>query len=698
MDSTSFCAYNLTKDAFLSSKVTVADAALEPLKVLEVLIGGLGLDSESSLWLTPLSAAPEVPRLFPFDMVYLDGDHRVIHGIEVVPGADLPPYSSRVASALILPDRTLSSTQTHPGDQIKVCAGAEMRMERARISVAPVPVADSHRTAIPAERSSPRIPIEKIRVDVHTASDLFELFPTPPVFMPAGTAEASQTAEMPQDPILRHWIDKPADPNPANIAAGAQPAESQEQSAEFQVEVLETPALSPPHAAPALAEAAEPPVQSLQKAVDSIPPAIGPIAAGQSIVEALRTPLVAASSAATPATPSIDHPEDESRSAPFAVADTLPASQSVQFTATQTPIWRVSTPAFAAQIARGMESPESSSETPESKTRGQRTSASVNQSPVKVTAKPPAEQITAKPPAGQVTAKPPLNQVAAKPAMERPPIPHVAIPPTPTPIVQREKPAAQLSSAPASTPPAPAEIAPRTKPPARPDTSRPVLQQTPITPGTNGTRSEAQKNKAFYTPRSGQLSPEMLAEVQQLIERQKLKDKERQKQRRGGTDNAGAVARAAEPAKAPQRARPKAPEKLSLTTKFQHWLDADLDPAIEGPRDRRMSVRHRMPGMVSYHWTGGTPRPHQVVDISDTGFYLITDDRWIPQTMLRMTLQRPDKKEGNPKHAITVLARVVRIGADGVGHEFVWNETLNRNTPDILPDQATDRKALRQFL
>ena len=35
------CAYNATRGCKLSSKVTVADSALEPLKVLKILVEGL---------------------------------------------------------------------------------------------------------------------------------------------------------------------------------------------------------------------------------------------------------------------------------------------------------------------------------------------------------------------------------------------------------------------------------------------------------------------------------------------------------------------------------------------------------------------------------------------------------------------------------------------------------------------------------
>ena len=76
MDTKVFCVYNLARGVFLSSKVTAADGVNDPLKILKVLVSGLGLDKESGLWICPLSAMPSVPRLFPFDLIYLDGDQR----------------------------------------------------------------------------------------------------------------------------------------------------------------------------------------------------------------------------------------------------------------------------------------------------------------------------------------------------------------------------------------------------------------------------------------------------------------------------------------------------------------------------------------------------------------------------------------------------------------------------------------------
>ncbi len=122
METKRYNAYNSTRGTVLNAKLAVADRQLEPLKFLELLIGGLGLDSESGLWLKPLACAPQVPRVFPFDMVYLDHNQKVIQAAEVFPSGDFPTFSEEVVSALILPLHAASSTQTRPGDQLLVRA------------------------------------------------------------------------------------------------------------------------------------------------------------------------------------------------------------------------------------------------------------------------------------------------------------------------------------------------------------------------------------------------------------------------------------------------------------------------------------------------------------------------------------------------------------------------------------------------
>ena len=102
-----------------------------------------------------------------------------------------------------------------------------------------------------------------------------------------------------------------------------------------------------------------------------------------------------------------------------------------------------------------------------------------------------------------------------------------------------------------------------------------------------------------------------------------------------------------------------------LSTWIQSWL------ALPPPQDPRCSQRLVKPPLVAYYWTGGTPEPQIVVDISSSGLYLATHDRWHPGTGISMALQRTDQERGTPGYWIAVNVMVVRQGEDGFGGAFI---------------------------
>lgn len=137
-------AHNVTKGCSISTKVTVADLAKQPLRALKMLMDGLATDGESSLWLRSLLGPPLMMHLFPFDFVYLDEDLRIMEAVELFPRTPFPRFQPAVASALILPLRTLALTGSQRGDQIVICAPQELKDRLAEIAVrhdvAPSPV------------------------------------------------------------------------------------------------------------------------------------------------------------------------------------------------------------------------------------------------------------------------------------------------------------------------------------------------------------------------------------------------------------------------------------------------------------------------------------------------------------------------------------------------------------------------------
>ena len=132
----------------------------------------------------------------------------------------------------------------------------------------------------------------------------------------------------------------------------------------------------------------------------------------------------------------------------------------------------------------------------------------------------------------------------------------------------------------------------------------------------------------------------------------------------------------------------KPAKRGSLLSWIQNWLSSD----------RRRAPRQPLPGVVAYYWTGSTPRAYQIADISISGFYVLTEERWFPGTMVLMTLQRTDSSGKNLDDSIAVQSRVVRWGSDGLGLAFVVSKALDPNNGESMRENGADKKALERFL
>jgi hypothetical protein len=117
------------------------------------------------------------------------------------------------------------------------------------------------------------------------------------------------------------------------------------------------------------------------------------------------------------------------------------------------------------------------------------------------------------------------------------------------------------------------------------------------------------------------------------------------------------------------------------------WLERWLSP------DPRKAPREQFEGLTAFYWTGASPQAHSIRDISATGVYIITEERWYPGTLVLMTLQGTAFGEEVEERTICVHSRAVRWGKDGVGLEFVL-----QNECDDPSMAAADRKALDRFL
>ena len=117
------------------------------------------------------------------------------------------------------------------------------------------------------------------------------------------------------------------------------------------------------------------------------------------------------------------------------------------------------------------------------------------------------------------------------------------------------------------------------------------------------------------------------------------------------------------------------------------------------PPEPRKAARESLPGLAAHFWTGGTPQVHGVRDISSTGLFVLTSERWYPGTMVRLTLT--DSREPTAERSITLNASVIRWGNDGVGLQFVLQYAKDARQGEYplagSMVQCTNDKQLEQF-
>ena len=129
----------------------------------------------------------------------------------------------------------------------------------------------------------------------------------------------------------------------------------------------------------------------------------------------------------------------------------------------------------------------------------------------------------------------------------------------------------------------------------------------------------------------------------------------------------------------------------SLAARIKRWFSPE-------PVSSARSNRQILPGLVAYHWSGGTPQPLQLGNISGSGFYLLTDERPYPGTLILMTLQRTGSGGEKLGNSIAVYSKVIRWGPDGVGFAFVVLDHEDEKKGDRAQGKAASQRALQEFL
>jgi len=682
MNNRGYSAYNLARGVLLNSRLTLADSGNQPLKLLDIVISGMGMDSTSGLWLTPLHTIPAVPRVFPFDIIYLDQEYRVLDTAEMGPGIEFPAFHPEVASALILPPNTLNLTKTETNDRLIVCVSSDLE---ALLAAASLPAPE---TTEPCEEPVASGAVPSAGPAALTASNpvqetpLFTRSSPVPDFehsvltAVAKVAEARSVVE-PKELISRQGSNEP---EPSFAASGL----IRDSYREVQPAIIEH-RIDPEDLFSNWVVSAPPAPQKGRIAPPEPPPALkSETTAQESLPEALRhngrksnTPKTAADSPAKtraasassippkarPAAKPLASDEkpaiaDEPNSSAPARADVqakanTPAPPATTFTAVPYGMWQVSMPTAVAPMT-GAKSP----------------------TPAKRLDSPGLETESTtrvKPAAPAVSATSEERQSATPPATER----YV---PTAPPGSPTKSPARAESSAADSAYKPDAFDAMPPKPVLRDSASTEVHRPGDFVASLQEKLQRAQHSRPSPPPPAEEQLPAASAP-----------------QEHAAPAKAAAPAHPISPALDPQPKQPVAKTKVepamgSLRSKLRHWLNSGSSPS-----DRRRSIRRYVPGMVAHYFTGGAPKPKDVADISMSGMYLLTDDRWMPGTMIQMTLQKPCSL-GEKKQSINVLSRIIRRGSDGVAVEFVMPEALSHISHDIQPSQATDKIALARFL
>lgn len=129
-------------------------------------------------------------------------------------------------------------------------------------------------------------------------------------------------------------------------------------------------------------------------------------------------------------------------------------------------------------------------------------------------------------------------------------------------------------------------------------------------------------------------------------------------------------------------------EAMPLKLRFLRWLF----------RLQCQAKRYATPDLVAYYFTGGAPHSFQVGNMSASGLYLLTSERWAPGTLIQMTLQKKDGSSRSPKDSIRVLSELVRFDENGAGFNFILPDYEYLCAYGLRPEEVLDRKSIELFM
>lgn len=644
METGRHCAYNVTRNALVSERVACVEESSDEAVLLELVMNGPGLDRHAAVWVGRTPGWIDLPRLFAFDFAYLDEGQRIVESGGVGPGAGFPAVGEGVAGALILAARRLAETGAAAGDQVRICAQAEV----AALVKAASPKSTQggewadHSAASQSAHASPTA-FEVSRYSEY----VFEPFAGSLVFLPQAEAPLPQSTE--------YFL-------PDKRKAAEESSVSTESAGGEQEEQVEFPVTDARDKSEEVAGR-----RRRQKKKKAAAPTaafeVAPPAGTQDEPHFYRPkPIQFFDPAAAGA----------QESPPGAEMEEMPARQSTQLP----PDLKAAILQIDEQLRREKEELENRGKDGRPKERKRKAG---KKAPVKKTeekAAHPAWEELGRPSELTIKLEPEEVETRAETVEDS--------------EVEIDRPVEAQIEAPSAARPELPEAEPEIA------SALPLAAADRVEETTWPTESVAPQENAAPPARIAPPAPprreviELAPVTEVSVPRPPLEEPAPAKPRK-----------VVEPEPAPVKKTKQRKEGPSLGERLQRWVSGEA--SLKG--ERRKGERVAVPGLVAFYWSGGAPRPHEIVNISKSGFYLRTKELWLPDTLVRMTLQRSpgpggvDEGEGIGQKSIGVLARVVRIDEDGVGHEFVTTETLRQaRARDVLPDRGTDPKELEKFL
>ncbi|HKD62222.1 MAG TPA: hypothetical protein VKB47_17295 [Terracidiphilus sp.] len=108
---------------------------------------------------------------------------------------------------------------------------------------------------------------------------------------------------------------------------------------------------------------------------------------------------------------------------------------------------------------------------------------------------------------------------------------------------------------------------------------------------------------------------------------------------------------------------------------LKNWFDKGFS---EEPKQKQVRPERRaVPGLEAIHWTGSSPGLDIVKNISSTGMYLVTRERWPQGEVHPIRLVYEEMTDDSPATHVTVEAKSVRWGEDGMGLAFLLPEAMD---------------------